>query len=292
MTVKQFPLTLANGQQIISVYGAGFAGGAQQVVFAASGAAPGSGTIQLEYQLYGSTAWLLADHAEQPASALPLAYPVYGNVQAYRVTKAGITGGSDLAMFVSDVQPAGFPDGAFTGLRALTTQPYTEANVKNGLQFFVRAAWPLADSIAVSTTRKLWFKTGSKVVIAKLRDFQYVAEELRIRLFQGPTGVTGGTDLRINNYNGVGPVATTVQAKKNVTTSMDGTAFGDQDDEYFFGASAQGQRTTASIPQGRERILPANTEFIVAIDNTGTGVARAQYYLDWYEGDPDLPLNP
>jgi hypothetical protein len=38
------------------------------------------------------------------------------------------------------------------------------------------------------------------------------------------------------------------------------------------------------------RILPANTEFAVVITNTGAGNARVQYFLDFYEGEPDLPL--
>lgn len=33
---------------------------------------------------------------------------------------------------------------AINGLRAYTTQPYTEVNVKRGMQHFVRAVWPFA----------------------------------------------------------------------------------------------------------------------------------------------------
>jgi len=36
--------------------------------------------------------------------------------------------------------------------------------------------------------------------------------------------------------------------------------------------------------------LPANAEFIVAITNTGSGAARAQYFLDYYQGGTDLPI--
>lgn len=291
MTVTTLPVALTNGQQILPVFGAGQPGGAQQIVLSAS-ANPSAGTVQVEYRLAGSTQWILAPHALQNLNAMPLSFTAYGNIAAYRLTLTGVVGGSGMALWVADVEPGGFPDGAFTGLRALTTQPYTEANVKNGLQFYLRAVWPLADTIANGTVRKIWFKTGTKPVIVKLRDFQYVAEELELQLFSGPTGVSGGTPLTIGNYNGVNPVASTVQAAKNVTTTGDGTEFGGNDPEYFFGATTQGNRTTASIPQGRERILPINTEFIVRITNTGSGVARAQYYLDWYEGSPDLPLNP
>lgn len=181
-----------------------------------------------------------------------------------------------------------FVDKIRRGVGAFVVQPYTEANVKNGLQFYLRASWPLADTIAAGSTKKIWFKTGSKPVIIKLRDFQFLAEELNISLFSSPTGVSGGTAITISNYNGINPVATTVQAKKNVATTADGTPMGDP--EYLFGSSSAPQRAAASIPQGRERILPANTEFIVAIASSGSGIARAEYFLDWYEGTPDLPV--
>lgn len=209
-----------------------------------------------------------------------------------RVSLAG-TGAITAALKVwrGDDAGSGIPSGAFTGLRAITVQPYTEANVKNGLQFNLRAVWPLADVIPTGTARKVWFKTNAKPVIVKLRDFQYVAEELRLELFQAPTGVSGGTDLTIHNYNGVNPVATTVAAKKNVTITNNGTQFDNADAEYFFGSANDPQRQAATaFPSGRERILPANTEFAVVITNTGTGNARAQYYLDFYEGGTDLPL--
>lgn len=186
---------------------------------------------------------------------------------------------------------SGIPAGAFSGLRAMTVQPYTEANVKYGLQYNLRATWPLADLIASGTSRKIWFKTNAKPVLIKLRQFQYLAEELRIELFGSPTGVSGGTDLLIHNYNAVNPVATTVQAKKNVTITNNGTPFDHNDAEYFFGGANDPQRQNVdSIPLGRERVLPANTEFAVVITNTGTGNARVQYFLDFFEGGTDLPL--
>jgi hypothetical protein len=196
-----------------------------------------------------------------------------------------------LRVWRGDDAGSGIPSGAFGGTRALTVQFYPEANVKNGLQFNLRAVWPIADPIAIGTSRKVWFKTNAKPVIIKIRDFQYIAEELKLELFTGPTGVSGGTDLLIHNYNGVNPVATTVAAKKNVTITSNGTQFDHSDPEYFFGSANDPQRQSATaFPIGRERILPANTEFAVVISNTGTGSARVQYYLDFFEGGTDFPL--
>lgn len=217
-----------------------------------------------------------------------------GPASRIKVSLAGVTGYTTYRVLIwrtDDPLPM-IPDGAFTGLRAIITQPYTEANVKNGLQYNIRAVWPLLDVIATGASRKIWFKTNAKPVIIKLREFQYLAEELKIELFSGPTGVSGGTDLAVHNYNAVNPIATTVQAKKNVTITNNGTAFDTTDPEHFFGGANDPQRQIATILQGRERILPANTEFAVVITNTGTGNARVQYFLDFYEGGTDIPIQP
>lgn len=216
-----------------------------------------------------------------------------GPAARMRVSLAGTNAvTARVVIWRGDDSRSGIPPGAFTGLRAITVQPYTEANVKNGLQYNIRAVWPLSDTIASGTSRKVWFKTNSKPVIVKLREFQYIAEELRIELFASPTGVSGGTDLVVHNYNGVSPVATTVQAKKNVTITSNGTPFDHSDPEYFFGGAVDPQRqATSSIPVGRERILPANSEFAVVITNTGASSARVQYFLDFFEGGTDLPLS-
>lgn len=277
----------ANGQQTLAMP-AGF--GVRQIV-PLFGVMPSAGTMQIEARASKQSPWQPVAVAHPVSLTNPAPVYSYGEVSDLRITIAGLSGGQNGYLLVSDgVGASPIPTEAFTGLRAMCVQPYTEANVKNGLQFYLRAVWPNAESIPTTETRKVWFKTGAKLVIAKLRDVQYVAEELRIRLFANPTGVTGGTALGISNYNGVSPVATTCQAKKNVTTTSDGTEFGGGDPEYFFGATTQGNRTTASIPSGRERILPPNTEFIVSVENTGSGVARCQYFLDFYEGSTDLPL--
>ena len=253
---------------------------------------PSAGTLSLAYRLAGSLDWVPVERgSNMDLSAGPAALEFYAAALEYRATISGVVGGSGLSVWLSQLEERGFPPGAFEGLRALTTQPYTEANVKNGLQFYFRAAWHLGEVIPTTETRKVWVKVGVKPLIVKLREFLFVAEEIRLELFASPTGVTGGEDIDIHNYNRVNPVATSLLGvKKNVVTVSDGTPFDRNDPEYFFGASSAPQRAQSSIPQGRERIIPPNTEFIVAITNTGSGNARAQYLLDWYEGEPDLPI--
>lgn len=187
------------------------------------------------------------------------------------------------------------PEEVYTGTRALTVQEYPEANVKNGRQFYFRAVWPLSDQITngPANARLLYLRTGTLPVIVKLRDLHYVAEELTIRLYVGPTGVSGGQPLTLRNYNTVNPnfaAAIGVQARKNVTVSSRGTEFDGGDPEYLFGASSAPQRVQSAIPQGRERIIAGDTEFLVAFENTGAGNARVSYFLDFYIGPPDFPL--
>lgn len=174
------------------------------------------------------------------------------------------------------------------GGKAFTVQPYTEYNVKRGFQFYVRAVWPASDPILAGQTRRLFAQTGDKPVIAKLRDVHYNGSEFKIDLFSNPTDVTGGTTLDVTNWNPGSGVVSTVVWAKDVTTTSDGVPLSEP--EYFFGSTGTGGRTSGSIPEGRERHLPPNTAFIVAITNTDSGNGRFQYTLDWFEGDNSLNI--
>lgn len=180
--------------------------------------------------------------------------------------------------------------GVMRGFRAFTVQGYNEANVKNGLQFYTRIVYPKADSIGAGDSKSIIFETSSKKILVKVRIVHYAAEEVKIELFASPTFDDGtGTPLTPDNYNGVNPVASTVQVYKDPTVSADGTLIDNSDAEHYFGSSSTGQRSGESIPEGRERVLPAGGVYHVKLTNTGTGNARVQYFLDWYEGEPDLP---
>lgn len=286
---RQFPLLAINTPQILNVPGA--LTGYHQLILAFA-TAPSAGTVLVEYQIVGAIGWTALQHLSAASITSGfLTARADGPIANFRLTFTGLVGGTAPILWV-DTQAE--PAGLFSGNAALTVQPYTETNVKNGLQYNLRAVWPLADQIPSGlpplNQRKILFQTGAKQVIVKLRELHFSAEELRIELFQTPTGVTGGTPLTIHNYNGVSPVTTTVAATKGVTTTTNGTTFDAGDPEYFFGSPNAPQRNPGSIPQGRERILPANSAFLVVISNTGTGDARVQYFLDFFEGSPDLPL--
>lgn len=210
-----------------------------------------------------------------------------GPAEFVRVDYSGVTGGVlvDTTVWRTAESVDMIPDGAFSGSRGAITQGYNEANVKLGRQSHVRVAWPTADPIVAGTPRKVHFRTGALPVIFKGRVFDYVSEEMTLTLYEGATGVTGGTAVPVRNFNLVSPVPSLVTVTRDVATVTNGTVI--DGPEYFFGAAgATPQRAPGSIPVGRERILKPNTSYIIEI----AGAGRAQYFGDWYEGAPDFPL--
>lgn len=282
---NSYPLDLVATPQVVPLSGAS---GPFHNIILAFDTAPSAGTVLIEFRNLGNPTWRALSHANGVSITSGFfQVRIDGSAAALRITFTGLVGGAGARVW-DDVRDV--PDGIYGGLAAITVQPYTEANVKNGLQYDMRATWTLASVIPTGQVRKISFQTGAKHVLIKLREFQYIAEEMTLRLFRGPTGVTGGTPLSINNYNARNPVASTVSAAKNVTTTTDGTEFNAADPEVFFGAQTNPQRNQATALQGRERLLLPNTAYLVTITNSGTGDARAEYHLDWYEGDTDLPL--
>lgn len=186
-----------------------------------------------------------------------------------------------------DDASSGIPGGAFSGLRAMTTQNYIEANVKYGLQFYIQHNLPQLP--ATTGTYKLLFTTGAKQVLIKGREMYGIGETFSIQTYKQPTApAPGGTLLTVQNFNDVAPVATTVTIRGGVTTTSDGTAWGDP--QRLFGQSAAGQRAGSGLAPGGDRILKANSTYLVVFRNTGSGTADIDYFLTWYEGGTDLPL--
>lgn len=167
------------------------------------------------------------------------------------------------------------------GVRAWIVERFDAVNIKKGLQFYLRASWPNDDPIAQNTPRYVYFKTGAKPVIVKSRIVSYIGEEFALSIFTNPT-ITAATGTTINptNLNVINPQATTVTALKDPTVTDDGAPIEDEP-EYYFGGTSQGNRDANSIPPESERIIPANTEFLVKIEGDG----RFSYRLEWYEGE-------
>lgn len=285
MPTTSYSIPSANGQYVFQINGA--PGGLQQLVVAAA-VQPSAGTVAMEYQLANSTTWVPIPNKGVPAPlTAPAVLYAQGAIARYRVTIAGLGAGTvDLRLWVSQTDPVGFPDGAFTGLRALTIQSYTEANVKNGVQFEASAFIPALTGGANHDTR---FTTGAKPVIIKARQLGFDGDGLTARVFRAPT-TSGGVAVPVYNLNDINPVATTIAALSGVTTTVTGTEIAAPTTSLgsdLLGISTQGTYAVA----GAERILRPNTAYLLRLTNLAPLTAeRVAVYLSWYEGDTDLPL--
>ncbi len=179
------------------------------------------------------------------------------------------------------------PPGVFAGLRAMTQQGYIEANVKNGVQFYLQHNVPQIAS--GGAPYKLLFTTGAKKVLIKGREMYARGETVSIQVYKQPTApAPGGTLLTVQNFNDDQAVPTSVSIRGGVTTTADGTSWGDP--QRIFGQSAAGQRAGSGLAPGGDRVLKPSSTYLVVFRNDGSGVADIDYFLTWYEGGTDLPL--
>lgn len=185
------------------------------------------------------------------------------------------------------------------GWRAFTVQPYTEANVKNGLQYYTRRAFRGAAGATtggafsgIGDKRYIYFETGSKPVIVKNRTVLYIGEEFKLSIYVGPTINAIAGPMAITNYRSDGGAVPTSVLAAGEVLAADIVSLGVElgDPEYYFGAQTGAQRDPQSILEGRERILPSNTKFMVEVELTAGNAGRFQYFIDWFEGKPDLPV--
>lgn len=194
-----------------------------------------------------------------------------------------------LIQVVALVDPAGaalFPSGLFTGLRAMTTQSYVEANVKNGLQFEFGTQ---ATTVTAGASLDILFVTGAKPVIVKDRAVSFNGAGVTAIVYEAPTVTANGTALFVGNLSRIAPQATTIAAYQGPTVTSAGTQISAPN--AFIGSTAQGQSVTGTFATGgAERILKPNTSYLLRITNNDTSSGKIAVYVTWYEGTPDLPL--
>lgn len=279
---KNYPISLANGSQVVSI-----TGGAEGTNFVtlAFDTPPSAGTVKVESRAVGDDAWSVISGFNNVAATADKTIRVYGSVSQLRVTFAALVGGSGASIWFATAAGEGFPPMVFEGHRALNVQNYVESNVKLGIQFYIQVALP---SLSTSQTYKMLLRTGSIPVLIKDRDFSARGEAVQIQIFKAPSITNTGTAVTVQNFNDVNPVTALSQFFKGVTTTSDGTAWGDP--QRLFGASATGQRASANLAPGGDRVLATNKDYLIVVTNTGSGSVDADYFLTWAEVTPDLPL--
>lgn len=175
-------------------------------------------------------------------------------------------------------------DKAFRGLRALVTQSYTEANVKNGLQF---EASGYNAAVAAGASFDIEFQTGTKPVIIKDRQVAFTGAGITINAYEAPT-TSAGTAGTVYNPNRRNPIAATASYKTAPTVTAPGSQFGAT--TYGFGGTGVGPSSVSAFATpGMERVLKPNTRYLLRITNNDAAAQKIAVYITWYEGTPDLP---
>lgn len=177
------------------------------------------------------------------------------------------------------------PYGLYLGTRAMTQQGYTEANVKNGLQFESSSGHVV---LTPGATHDVIFITGAKPVIIKGRQIKFNGILLSTRVYRDPI-YTGGTPVTPFNMNDINPEATTVQLLSGATITDPGTEFGAP--TFELGSSGIGNEQISVYNfTGVERILRPNTVYLQRTTNLDASNQTIVGVLTWYEGTPDFPV--
>ena len=194
-----------------------------------------------------------------------------------------ISRNNDGLINVSENIASEMPDGLFSGTRAITTQSYTEANSKLGVEHEGSTKYT-ATSLSVNDT---FFVTGSLPVALKGRVIGFTGDGVTAEIFTGAT-YTGGASVPYQNASDINPVAGLSQIIVGATVSTEGTlAFAP--DHLIGNTSNQGKGSTGAIV-GREKLLKPNTTYLFRITSLDAATQDIASLLTWYEGELDLPL--
>lgn len=167
----------------------------------------------------------------------------------------------------------------YTGFQAVTVQPFTEANVKNGSQFEASSYVTDYPANGVSYTS---FVTGDKPVLIKALDVQLTGEGAIVTLFSGGT-FTGGTPIDIYNLSDDNPAEETIAARNGVTMVTEGTQISPE--LVVLGSRGQGQSfSPTGKVQGLDRRLKPNTTYLRKIESLDSTTQTLFAYTTWYEG--------
>lgn len=172
------------------------------------------------------------------------------------------------------------------GTQAIVVQNYTEANVKNGLQYYMRLH---SASVAVAGVLNLRFQTGVKPVIIKAREVSFNATNTVEYVAQEGGTYTGGTVVAVENENRINPVPSTVLLSTGGTIGGTPVVFR-RKRIYSAGSTIAGSAKVGTDLLGRETVLKPNTLYTVTMTNVSGATAEMQLELSWFEGTPDLPI--
>lgn len=182
----------------------------------------------------------------------------------------------------------GMPPGAFSGLRAMTTQTFDECNKKLGAQWEASRLISIASNDPLNNSYSI-IRTGTKPVDLKSRVLGYDEVGVIGRIYKAPiyTGGTADPWYNLNpRYNAAQPEA---QLLVGFTLTNKGAKCGA--DIVGIGPNSTQSRGSTPIQFGSNRILDEpNTAYLLEIESRHTGSQNVWARLEMYEGGLDLPL--
>lgn len=177
-----------------------------------------------------------------------------------------------------------WPGGVLVGLRALNVQSYTESNTKLGTQFYFQIQIP---TVTAGGAVSIGFTTGALPVLAKDRQMTAFGSLVTLQFF-----FQGAHVHRRHGHCGA-------ELQRHQPGGHDGHDRQGSDGQQqrhavgrpvrLFGSSSTAQRTSSGLAPGGDRVLKPNSKYLITISNPDNADAQVDYYLSWFEGQPDMP---
>lgn len=172
----------------------------------------------------------------------------------------------------------------YSGYAAITTQPYTEINSKNGTQYEAQIN---LGNIATGATKGFSFYSGDDPVLVKFRQITGDYEDITYTIYRDSV-VSGGTPVEYGNLSSRNPVDGSVVILNQPTVGDTGTL--DTQPKDILGSGVN-KVITYGEPQG-ERVLSENTTYYVTVTNNSGSNAIPKLLIDlgWYQGPIDTEI--
>lgn len=160
---------------------------------------------------------------------------------------------------------------------AIPTTDRVEANIKNGYQFFINEIFV---DLGPSESKFLLVRFTEDVVVSS-RSMTTNSPNIYYRAYSNPVLSSDGTPIEIKNYNLVDGATTESSSFEDPVISSNGNMI---IEDWIPGSEGIGGRHLGAFGlDGVIRVVPAG-DYLLEIENTGTGNGTIQYVLTWSEG--------
>jgi len=209
-----------------------------------------------------------------------------------KVSLAGVTGFTTYRVLIwrtGEPLPM-VPDGAFTGLRAMTVQTYDESNKKLGSQWEASRLVSIASNAPANNAYSI-IRTVALPVDLKSRVLGYDEVGVIGRIYKNPVYTGGANDTWFNMRPSLLASQPQAQLLVGFTLTSVGTKCGA--DIVGIGPNSTQSRGSTPIQFGSNRILDEpNTSYLLEIASRHTGAQNVWARLEIHEGGLDLPIAP